>query len=130
MNQISVLTISLYLGLAAAEGLKLSGKWPFAKIKLLSWCSIGILLHGYLLYQWIDAGTNTGQNLSIGNMFSFVTWLMALLICILAIKKPLESLMIFILPIASFSIGIVTLFPESSIFQTFQAVGNSSVERE
>ena len=77
---------------------------------------VAISLHSYLLYKWIDVGI--GQNLSFYNIFSLVTWLIALIIGLAIWKKPFDALLILICPLAVFSIGLVDYFPTQTIINT------------
>lgn len=75
-----------------------------------------VILHSILLHHWIDTGI--GQNLAFFNLFSLVTWLVALLIVLAMIRKPVANLTLFIFPIAAISIVLVGLFPAFDIVHT------------
>lgn len=113
-TSIALVTSSLYLAIASFKGLQIAGKivkWP-SKLWLLS-SLVAILLHGYLLYLWID--TQQGQNLSLSNLFSMSTWIVACIATGMAFKRSLESLMLLILPIASLSVLLALWFPGHAI---------------
>ena len=116
LTQISYLTIIIYLSLALMQCLHLYGKLTFSKFFLLS---LGILvstLHSFILYRWID--TPIGQNLSLTNMFSLMCFGMVLLTLLTALRKPVENLFIFILPLSALSIILVLTWPGFNITQT------------
>lgn len=112
----SYITISIYLFLAIAQTLHLYGKLTFPKTLLIIIGLCGVSLHGLMLYYWID--TPLGQNLSLSNIFSLVLWGMAILTLLTSLKKPIENLTVFILPMAAFSILITLTYPGNDIFQT------------
>jgi len=76
-----------------------------------------ILLHTILLYYTIDVGI--GQNLSFFNLLSLVAWLVALLVLIATINKPIvANLTFFAFPFAAASIVLTLLFPRFAIVNT------------
>jgi ABC-type uncharacterized transport system permease subunit len=77
---------------------------------------IAIVLHGFLLYKAIETGA--GQNLDLGNVLSLVGWLVACLLMLTALRKPVEVLGIFIFPISALLVLNVWLFPGQVILNT------------
>lgn len=75
-----------------------------------------VFIHTILLYHWIDIGI--GQNLSVFNLLSLVIWLVALLILFTSFSKPVANLVLFIYPIAAFSIVLALYFPQFVIINT------------
>lgn len=75
-----------------------------------------IFSHGILLHHWID--TPQGQNISFVNLFSLVAWLVALLVLLAALIKPVANLTLFILPIALISIFLELFFPGTLLANT------------
>jgi ABC-type uncharacterized transport system permease subunit len=70
---------------------------------------LAILSHGILLHYWID--TPQGQNISFVNLFSLVAWLVALLVLLAALIKPITNLTLLIFPIALISVFLKLIFP-------------------
>jgi ABC-type uncharacterized transport system permease subunit len=84
---------------------------------LIFWISLfAVTLHGLLLYSWIDV--SAGQNLTEFNLLSLATWVTALLIFGLSLKKPVAYLIILIFPLAALSIFLASAFPSHHIIQT------------
>lgn len=115
---LAIITIALYLLATVVQSWGLTGKFRYSKISLLLLGFAAIILHAFLLYRWIDIPT--GQNLAFFNMLSFVMWLIALLILLTALRKPIETLTLFIFPLAAISIVLIILFPQSYIIKTSQ----------
>jgi ABC-type uncharacterized transport system permease subunit len=70
---------------------------------------LAVISHAVLLYHWID--TLHGQNISFVNLFSLVAWLVAFLVLLAALIKPIANLTLFIFPIALSSIFLEWYFP-------------------
>jgi len=113
---IGFLASLIYCGAAILQYFNLSNKLSFSKSKLIGLSLIALSLHGYLLYRWID--TPLGQNLSASHLFSLIAWFIALSFLTSSLLRPLENLLLFILPIAALSIPLSFLFPGASFFQT------------
>lgn len=113
---ISALAFAVYSCSALAQFLHLKGRRALPKLQLISSGLLAATLHGYLLYCWID--TPYGQNLSLSHMFSLVTWLIAVLVLISSLYRPIENLAIFTLPLSAVSIPLALLFPGNDYFQT------------
>jgi ABC-type uncharacterized transport system permease subunit len=76
-----------------------------AKISRGLWLLPGaaaLLLHGYLLYHWIDYGHL--QNLAWVNVVSMTLWLAGILVWSFSLTKPVENLTLFIFPLTILSI--------------------------
>lgn len=96
--------------------LHLYDKIRFPKWLLLTIGFCGVILQGILLYRWID--TPFGQNLSASHIFSLISWEMIILTLFCSIQKPIENLMIFILPLASLSILCSLAWPGQVFIRT------------
>jgi ABC-type uncharacterized transport system permease subunit len=68
-----------------------------------------IALHGFILYHSIYTGI--GEDFGFFNAISLITWLMAILWLIPIPGKPIETLGIIILPLASLALLMNFLFP-------------------
>ena len=77
---------------------------------------IAVCLHALLLHVWIDIAP--GQNLNFFNLFSLMTWLIALFVLVVATQKPIELLTLIIFPLNALSIGFILLFPKQAVINT------------
>ncbi len=70
---------------------------------------IAVAFHTVTLYLtlFIDGGLNLG----FFNALSLITWLIALLVLLAALSNPIESLGVFLLPLASIAISLGMIFP-------------------
>ncbi len=80
-----------------------------------------VTLHGLVLYSTL--ASVQGLNLSFFNAFSFVTWLIAVLLLIAAITKPVENLGIALLPSAAIAMVLSLVFPASEAHLDDMRVG-------
>jgi ABC-type uncharacterized transport system permease subunit len=113
---VAIIAIMLYLGAAVGGCLQLTGKGRHANLPFFGLGLPAVALHAFLLYRWIDVPA--GQNLSFLNMFSLAVWLIAVMIGLAGLFKPLRNLRnlcIFVFPLALISICLVLVFPEYAI---------------
>ncbi|OGT47685.1 MAG: hypothetical protein A3E82_00875 [Gammaproteobacteria bacterium RIFCSPHIGHO2_12_FULL_38_11] len=75
-----------------------------------------LCLHAILLHIWIDMAQ--GQNLNVYNLFSLTAWLITLIVWVVALRKPIVALFIFIFPICALSIIVVLCFPTQIVINT------------
>ena len=113
---LSITTVSFYLAAIALQLLNLLDKQRIKKSLILLIGFIAMSAHAWLLHRWIDIAV--GQNLTFLNVFSLITWLVALLVAIAAMCKPVENLLIIIFPISILSIGLVIIFPGNYVINT------------
>lgn len=95
------LSIALYLLTAAGFAWRLAVgpenvPWRAA---LLATGGVGVVIHTAVLWGQMD--TATGLNLGFFNAASLVAALMALIVILGALQRPVENLMVFILPVAA-----------------------------
>lgn len=119
-----VLAILLYLLSAVLLGAKtinpssiLSKARPIALLLGI----ISLLLHGHLLYQSIVL--STGFDFGFFNAVSLVGWLVALIVLCTSFFRPLENLLIFLLPIAGLAILLELIIPDSRILDESLSTG-------
>lgn len=118
MGIVEFSTLAFY-GLATiAQILVLQGKIRRSQSVLLLWGLPAIVLHGALLYRWIDGNTAHIQNLYISNVISLLAWLMGVLLLLTTLRKPVQSMGLFIFPVAAMSILLVNLYPGNYFFDT------------
>lgn len=115
--------ITLYLAATVTQYLGLIGRIPRARGLALPMSWLAFLLHGYLLYHWIDLAV--GQNLTFFNMFSFVIWLVCLWIILGMSWQPLQLqyLCVFVFPLAALSALLAVLFPRYYVLPIGQHPG-------
>ena len=130
----TVLTVLLY-GVATLfqwhrrHGVVTSPSKPFLdeqspRMQSASWLGcfmVGLVVcvlfsHALLLHHWIDV--DVGQNLTLFNMLSLIVWLIAVMVVLMSIRKPLDNLLLFIFPCAMLSIVLVHCFPASYVVST------------
>ncbi len=123
---IAITGMVLYLTSAALQGIKLTRKHTaslsLAGVLALVTGSLAIILHAILLYSWVM--TQWGQNLAFFNMLSLVTWGIALLILLAALRHPLTSPVastsVILFPIAALTIWLDLSFPGQMLIDVTQ----------
>ncbi len=114
LTVLTILAIVLYLSCAALIALRIKGMVggkAGISPKLLMWVWTGaVVIHGLTLYAHVV--TPQGLNLGFFHALSAVAWLMAVLLLITALTRPLENLGVVLLPIAALSVGLEQMLPE------------------
>lgn len=117
---ISIPAILLYLITGALLARRLMQPDPSSgKGALLTLGFGAVILHGSLLYNTILGPA--GMNLGFFNALSLVSWLIALLLLVTAITKPVENLGIALLPLAALNIILELSWPTQRIIQADSA---------
>lgn len=109
---LSLMVIPLYLATGALFALRLAGRIPretFTTRRLLAVAAIGLALHVLLLWQHLV--TPEGLNFGFFNVVSLLTWVMATLFVLAALRHPVENLGIAILPLAALGALLEQSFP-------------------
>ena len=81
---------------------------------------IAVALHAITLYSSLFSAA--GLNIGFFNALSLITWLIALLILTAAFSNPVESLGVFLLPLASLAILLEMLIPTQHTLIAAQAL--------
>lgn len=115
-NLIPISCVLAYIAASLLQGFNLSDKRRIPMGAILTLGGIAALLHGFLLYRWIDSGA--GQNLTYLNILSQLGWLVVLMVTLTAIKRPVAALITFIYPFAALTIPLVLFFPGQHIIAT------------
>lgn len=118
LNLLSFLAFVLYTAGSVAQYAKFFGKHIIIKPHLIITTLLALLLHGYVLYRFID--TPFGQNLNTSTMVSLVAWLITLFTVLASIRAPIENLMLLILPVSAISIPMMNVYSIPNFFQTGQ----------
>lgn len=82
---------------------------------------IALVAHAIVLYQHIN--TIDGWNLGFYNALSLMSWVVALLVVVVAIIKPAENLAIVFLPAASLALLLEIVFPSEYILSDTSTIG-------
>ncbi len=82
---------------------------------------IAIILHAHLLYQLIVLGN--GFDFGFFNAVSLVGWLVALIVILTSLFRPMENLLLIIFPIASLAILLELFIPGGRILNESLSTG-------
>lgn len=91
-----------------------------SKLQIIALGLLAVGLHTALLYQ--NLFMPEGLDLSLFNALSVITWLIAAILMLAAFSNPVESLGIFLLPIAALAVLLESLFPAEHTLVTSQAL--------
>lgn len=117
---VSAIAIGFYLCSGGLLGWRLLRRPEWGKGPMLVVGLAAAVLHGYLLYRWID--TAMGQNLDFFNVASLVAWVVALVVLVASLRIPVENIGIALLPLAALTIVLTLAFPSSQLMQTGTSV--------
>jgi ABC-type uncharacterized transport system permease subunit len=92
----------------------------FTKSRTLALGLVVVLIHAVALYQTLFMPI--GLNFDFFNAGSLITWLIALILLLAALSNPVESLGIFLLPLAALSILLELIFGGQHTILTAQAL--------
>ncbi len=88
---------------------------------LLPFGVIAVTLHAFILYN--SMVNVVGINLGIFNAASLVTWVIALLLLLSVLHKPVENLAVILFPLAALTIGFDNFFHTERILAADKAFG-------
>jgi len=86
----------------------------------------GVVFHGFVLASHLF--TAAGISLSFTDALSTAAWLMALLLLITSLNKPIENMGIGVYPFAAITLGLQSLFPSRHIVIAFSAEASLAAE--
>jgi ABC-type uncharacterized transport system permease subunit len=116
ISLLSLLAILLYLTTGFLLGLRLAGAGGGALVAKPAALTLGmgaVMLHAAILYQGIV--TAQGLNVAFFTASSLVGWLVALLLLVAAMSRPVENLGIILLPFAALTLALQSAFPTERI---------------
>ena len=113
---IQLVTVFFYALGALLEGFSLTLRLSALKKYVFITGFAALCLHAILLHVWIDMAA--GQNLNITNLFSLTAWLITLIVWVVALRKSISSLFVFVFPICALSIVLAMLFPQEKVINT------------
>lgn len=91
-----------------------------SKVQILAIGLIAVAFHTITLYHTLFVAG--GLNLGFFNALSLITWLISLLVLLAAFSNPIESLGVFLLPLASIAISLAMIFPSTHTLPGTQAL--------
>lgn len=116
MSMISLFAVILYLLTGILLGVRLSRVTEgimVAKPTLMALGFGAVILHAAVVYQAIV--TINGLNLAFFNAWSLIGWLIALLLLLTALVRPVENLGIILLPLAALTIVLQHVISEQHV---------------
>ena len=91
-----------------------------SKLQILAIGLIAVIFHTITLYHSLFVAG--GLNLGFFNALSLIACLIALLVLLAALSNPVESLGVFLLPLASIAISLEMIFPSTHTVAIVQAM--------
>ncbi len=92
-----------------------------AKIQVFIIGAIAIILNGILLNNVIFV--SDGLNLGFSNAWALISWIIAMVILLVAVCKPVENLLLIFFPLAALGLLLVLLIPSHHILANSAAIG-------
>jgi ABC-type uncharacterized transport system permease subunit len=108
----SIAGAALYLLGGAAQALSLSGKQPERRTLVLSLGTLGVIFHTLAIYYVLH--TPDGILLSFFPVASLVSWLIATVVLLSSLRKPLSNLFVGIFPVAATCVILAWLAPHTA----------------
>ncbi len=116
---LSLLSIALYLLAGASLGMRLFATQHALtpqRSLAFSFAAIAAILHAWALVSAMD--TSAGINFNISNAVSLTTFVIAVLLIISAISKPIDNLGIVIMPLAGLTLWLQMSYPGEHLLNT------------
>ncbi len=113
-----ILSITFYLASGGMQLVRLlrGDTGPAGKAGVIGLGLGAVALHGALLYPRVFGGN--GVNLGFFNAGSLISWLVAAILMLTALRKPVENLGIVLLPVAALTILLDATFTSSHVIHT------------
>jgi ABC-type uncharacterized transport system permease subunit len=92
-----------------------------AKIQAFSVGAVAIILNGILLNSAIFV--SGGLDLGFSNAWALISWIIAMVILLIAIRKPVENLLVIFFPLAALGLLLILLFPSHHILAESATMG-------
>lgn len=124
MDAQSIIAVLLYFASAALVGARIYNVSDiFSKTRplVIIFGVIALSLHAHLLFQAIILAN--GLDFGIFNAVSLIGWLVALIVLVSSLFRPLENLLLFLFPIAAIVIIIELLIPDTRILSEHLSMG-------
>lgn len=120
----AIIAVLLYFASASLLGVKLYGVLGnFNKIRAAALIigASALTLHAHLLYQSIIL--INGLDFGFFNAVSLIGWLVALIVLLSSLFRPLENLLLLLFPIAAFAIVLESFIPDARILTDSLSIG-------
>ena len=120
----AIIAVLLYLTSALLLGARIygvSGIFNKTGVIALVFGAIALILHTHLLYQSIILAN--GLDFGFFNAISLIGWLVALIVMLTSIFRPIENLLLFLFPIAALAILLELLIPGTRILSESLSAG-------
>jgi len=124
MSLQAVAAVLLYLASTCLLGAKIvTSSEVFSKRRTIALISgaIGIVLHAHLLYQSIIL--SSGFDFGFFNAISLVSWLVALIVLVSSLLRPLENLLLVLFPAAGLAILLELFIPDERLLSESLSIG-------
>jgi ABC-type uncharacterized transport system permease subunit len=108
----SLFSAILYLGAGAIQAISLRGKGPNRRPLVLMLGSGAVVLHALAVYLILHPGN--GIQLGLFPVSSLITWLVAGLVLLSCVRKPLESLFVGVFPMAAVAVILAAIGLETA----------------
>jgi len=92
-----------------------------AKVQAFIAGAIAIILNGIILNSAIFV--SGGLDLGFSNTWSLISWIIAIVILLVAVRKPVENLLVIFFPLAALGLILILLFPSHRILAESAAMG-------
>ena len=92
-----------------------------AKVQAFIVGAIAIILNGILLNSAIFV--SDGLDLGFSNSWALISWIIALMVLLVAVRKPVENLLIIFFPLAALGLLLILFFPSHRILAESAALG-------
>ena len=92
-----------------------------AKVQAFSIGAIAIILNGILLNSTIFV--SGGLDLGFSNAWALISWIIASVVLLIAIRRPVENLLVIFFPLAALGLLLILLFPTHRILAESVAMG-------
>jgi len=96
---------------------------PRQRAKVQAFCvgAIAIILNGFLLNSAIFV--SSGLDLGFSNTWALISWIIAMVVLLVAIRKPVENLLVIFFPLAALGLLLILFFPSHRILAESAAMG-------
>lgn len=110
-----LLTVVLYLVAAGLLAKHLRSREPATE--KVNGAALGLGIAAVLMHAWllkISLWQAQGLNLTLGHAASLLTWLSALLLCLLSLRRPVDNLGVVLFPLAALGSLLGALLPSGA----------------
>ncbi|MEE8234491.1 MAG: cytochrome c biogenesis protein CcsA [Gammaproteobacteria bacterium] len=122
---LGIIAFLFYLAAAARLGMLIlaSDDAPRqqAKIQAFTMGAIALILNGILLNNVIFVSEDL--DLGFSNAWSLISWIIALVVLLVAIRRPVENFLVIFFPLAALGLLLILFFPSHRILAETAAMG-------